>query len=914
MNVNSSNPGTLLVIDGLSLAYRSFYSYPLTLTHENKPINAAFGFLSMLFSAVDRYNPTYLVVTFDVPEPNFREALYPEYKAHRDPPPSEFIDQIPVLKSCLDELKIARLELAGYEADDLMGTLAEHSINHLDHCLLMTGDKDAYQLVSKSTTVLINKKGISDIQEITPEFLNDTYQLTPSQMIDLKSLQGDRSDNIPGVTGVGEKTALKLLHQLGSLKGIYAQLEAIESDKVRQKLEKDKENAFLSYELATINCKVPIEFKLPSFKFDPNWTHIIEVFQKYTFKSLITRYHHHIEGPAVLLKEPDGTYECIDELESLKGILKHLKKGFSFDLETTSLDIYQAQIVGFSIAFKEKHAIYVPLNDSLKSTNDNLQLFANNELNQEFDIPPLLKIMVPFLEDPTIPKFTHNGKYERSVLKNYSIDLKGIACDTMLASFLINPNHKIGLKALVELHFNTQMTHYEDLIGEGKQQQSFSSVKISDATRYAAADADYTLRLTHLFNKELKKDTKLSSLLNDVELPVQDILADMEYRGVRLDSHALFKLQKQITKELDGLTNTIHELAGRPFNINSTKQLAEILYDDLKLKVVKKTKTGRSTDSSVLEKLVHDHPIADNLIRYRMLVKLQNTYISVLPQLVSPRFGRIHTSFHQAVTMTGRLSSSAPNLQNIPIRTSEGLGVREAFISSSVDYQLFSADYSQIELRILAHLSEDEAMIDAFKRDQDIHQSTASRVFGVKMDDVTKEQRDRAKAVNFGIIYGTSGFGLAQNLGIDRKEAQSIIDHYFQMFPNIKLFIDSTIANAREKGYVRTLLGRYRYIPEIKSPNFSKRGMGERMAVNTVVQGTAADIMKLAMIAVAKQLESYPQSHLIIQVHDELVLDIHADELNAVSEMVIREMEQVYPLKVPLKVDAMAGNNWKVLS
>ncbi len=903
---------SVLVVDGHSLAYRAFFGLPLSLTLPNgKPINAVFGFMSIFLKALEKFQPQYVVVCFDRKDPTFRHTMFQDYKGHRDPPPDDFISQLPVLNNLLETLSIPVFSVSGFEADDLMGTLAKHAEDKEVSCLLMTGDTDAYQLVSPFTTVVQNKN--SEILMVTPEFVHDKYGLTPGQMIDFKALKGDASDNIPGVKGVGEKTALKLLYDYPSLDDIYANLNAIKSNSVKTKLETDKEKAYLSYDLVKIRTDVPLPKPLDDCAYQPDWSQILTAFKDLQFTNLITKYQHKLQTPVPELapQPPKGDYRTVDTLAALNALLPKLKKGFAFDVETTQLDPIHAQLVGLSISWEANQGIYVPFNKYLtpiaSETQASLfQLDPTPNQTDPFQRNPLLDCLVPILEDPTIPKTTHHGKYEILVLQNYQVALKGIAFDTLLAAYLLHPQDALGLKALAKRYLNMDMTTFKEVAGTSP----FQDVPIDQATAYAAADSDMTFQLAQLFAPKLS-EKGLMDLFEDIEMPLQPILAAMEREGVCLNTPYLNQLESEFHTQTTTLAETITQAAGTAINLNSPKQVAELFFDKLGLPVQKKTKTGRSTDSSVLEALAPEHPIAAHLLEYRQLEKLQSTYIRALPRLVSPITHRIHTSFNQTITQTGRLSSSNPNLQNIPIRSQEGRKIRAAFIPRAPKRKLISADYSQIELRLVAHFADDAHMIQAFHNGEDIHQSTAAKVFDTPLDEVTTEQRRQAKAVNFGILYGQSAFGLSNQLGVSNKDAQAIIDQYFQAFSSIQAFMAQVVQDVQETKYVRTAFNRIRYIPDIDNRVPHKRKMAERIAINTRVQGTAADIMKIAMLNVYNELQKQElDAALIIQVHDELVLDVADTDLDAVSALVQQGMESVVSYKVPLSTNLTVSPTW----
>ena len=918
---NTKN-SSILVVDGFSLAFRAFYGLPPTIKlPDGQPINAVFGFISLLFEAIEKEKPTHLAVCFDRPEPTFRKENYPEYKAHRPPPPEEFVTQIPILKSCIKDIGITILEKPGYEADDIMGAIAREGESKQFKTSLMTGDQDCFQLVGNYVTVLMNRKGVSELVRYTPDKVIEKCQVTPEQIIDYKALKGDASDNIPGVKGIGDKTATTLLKEYGTLDGIYENLDKIKSKSVQKKLMEGKELASISKKLATIEQNVPIDLSFEQFKYVPDWKIIMEIFKEFQFNRLLRKYEKKLGSVSSQENGPNseksnGTYRTVSSLEEVKELIKELSDGFAIDLETTSLSIIDAQIVGVALSWKENEAIYIPLNKFLEDdTTSGMALFDQFQVQSKFrKISPILECLKPLLEDPVIPKYAHNGKYEWHVFKNYDINFRGISFDSMLASYLLFPGERVGLKDVTERLLDIQMTTYESVVGKGKSQIRFDQVPIEVATNYAAADADFTLRLFKVLRPQLM-EKGLLEVMNSIELPTQFVLGQMEREGVCLNRPFMHEIEKKFGEKSNQLSTEIKNIAGCDFNINSTQQLGEILFEKMELPVIKKNKTGPSTDSSVLTKLAEDHPIAQKILDYRSLEKLQSTYVKSLPTLIHPKTNRIHTSFNQTVAATGRLSSNNPNLQNIPIRTDEGKMIREAFIPSKPNNWIIAADYSQIELRILAHLSQDPNLVSAFQNGEDIHAATAAIINHCSLDEVTKDQRYKAKAVNFGILYGQSAFGLSETLGIPRKESAKIIEDYFEKFPTIKNLIEDTIAETKKTGIVKTEYGRIRAVPEIFEKNPMRRQFGERMAVNTRMQGTAADIMKLAMCKIFDVMKQKGlKSRMIIQVHDELVFDVVDEEKDVLVELIEEYMKSIAQLKVPLDIDVAIGKNWQEVS
>ncbi len=901
---------SLLLIDGHALAYRAYYAFPPQLTWEGRPINAMFGFMTLLTGAIEQIKPASLCVCFDRKEPTFRHSTYTEYKAHRPPAPEDFSHQMPLLYQALHDMGIPMIDSVGYEADDVLGTLSLMASDRKMDCVILTGDRDSYQLVDAHVRILMPQKGAPEPIFIDESWIQTRYELTPPQLICLKALQGDTSDNIPGVPGIGEKTALKLMHLYGSLDAVYANLLSITPPSLQKKLQEGKDLAYLSLDLARIRRDAPISLPFEELAFQSDMTRWVPLFEKFGFTRLVKKYGTTPSSPAAEIAatpitQASGHYHLIETEAALKALLPKLQKGFAIDVETSTLSPFDATLLGIAISHSPGEAVYIAID---RPEETQLPLFATSPVTQTQN--PLLALLKPLLEDTQIPKTTHHGKYEWLVFKQYDIVLNGIQDDSLLAAHLLFPTEKMGLKHLVHSLLNVQMITFEELSGKHK---TLAHLSPSEILPYAAADADYTGQLSAFLRKKLD-DLHLTSLYQDIEVPIQIILAEMENNGVKISTAHLEVLEKDFGKQVQDAESSIFKLAGHPFNVGSPKQLATVLFEELGLPSAKKTKTGHSTDVDVLEGLVQVHPIAKELLRYRKLEKLLNTYIRTLPKLIHPKSGLIHTSFNQTGTATGRFSSTNPNLQNIPIRDPEGLAIRGAFVSRFTGGKIVSADYSQIELRVMAHLSEDPTMVAAFHAGADIHCATAAIVFGVPEDSVTKEQRYQAKAVNFGLIYGISSFGLSQNLGISLSDAKTLIEHYFAQFPGVKQFMNDSIASATEKGYVTTMLGRIRPIPELLAGG-AQRQFGERIAINTRVQGSAADLMKMAMIRVQGALKAKKaKSLLCIQVHDELVLDVHPEELSWIPAMLTAEMAAAATLRVPLKSDVAIGDNWAEVS
>ena len=875
----------LILIDGNSFCYRAFYAIRVLTNSKGRPTNAAFGFVTMLKKIVKDHKPDMLGIAFDVKAPTFRHKKFEEYKIHRKPMPDDLASQMSIIKELVRAYNIPVYEIEGYEADDVIATIAKKAEAHDINVFIVTGDKDAMQLVSPHIKIIsTHKDGLvydrSKVEEV--------YGVGPERVVDIMALMGDATDNIPGVHGIGEKTAMELIKEFGDLDNLFKNIDKVKSAS-KQKAIRDGENiAHLSRELATADERVPIPVHLDDLKIrEPDQPALLELYKELEFKTLLK--------DVTPRCELDSTYELITDKKKFHTLVDELArtKEFAFDFETTSEKPILAELVGVSFSWKTGYAQYVPV-------------------NKHFAVDKVIAALKPIFEDPAIRKIGQNIKYEYIVLSKYGVKLAGICFDTMVASYLLNPSRMAhGLDDISLEYLNHKMTTpIEELIGKGKTAITMDKVDVGRVSDYCCEDSDVTYRLKLVLEKELAaKD--LVELFSKVEMPLIEVLARMEIAGVSIDKPYLEKLSVEMGKKLEKLTTDIYKIAGEEFNINSPKQLSCILFEKLKLPVIKKTKTGISTDESVLVKLADKHRLPKELLAFRGLSKLRSTYVDTLPQLINPATGRVHTSFNQTVTATGRLSSSDPNLQNIPIKTEEGRKIRKAFIPSAQDRVLLSADYSQIELRVLAHLSGDAHLIRAFKDGLDIHTFTASLVLGMKEADITEEMRGMAKTVNFGIIYGMSPYGLSQSLGIAVDKAKEFIDAYFERYPGIKTYLDGLIAEARERGFVTTILGRRRYIPEITSPDMRLRQFAERTALNTPIQGSAADIIKVAMITIHEKLEKGRYaSQMIMQVHDELVFDVAKEEEQAMQELVRQGMEDVITLKVPVEAHMEIGENW----
>jgi DNA polymerase-1 len=882
----------------MAYAFRSYFAIKNLRDSKGTPTNAVFGFARLLLKIIREHEPDYLVMVFDAPGKTFRDDLYPEYKAHRDDTPQDLITQFPMIDELVEAFDIPILRIPGVEADDVMGTLAVLGEAQGFEPVLVTGDKDILQCVTDVSKVFDPSKGDNG-KWYSPEDVKERYGVYPEHVIDILGLMGDSADNIPGVRGIGEKTAKKLLEQYGTIEGLYDHVEELKG-KQKEKVIEDRDKAFLSKELATIKKDVDIDSDLKPFLCkELNKEQLVSAFNKFEFRNLSQEFVPESEEVETL------EYTLISNARELKKVIKEMSASdsISFDTETTSTDPMMAELVGVSLSCKDQTGYYIPVGHT---ASDDL---FNTPVEGQMDKKEALKLLKPLLEDAKIEKIAHNFKYDYIVLKQAGITVQGTVMDTMLASYLTDPSRlRHNLNEVSLKYLRRKLIPISQVIGTGSKAITFDKVPLAEACEYASEDADITWRLSAIFRKMIQ-ERGLESLYNDVEIPLMGVLADMEMTGIAIDPAVFADLKKSIHARLKTLETEIFELAGEPFQINSPKQLQKVLFEDLGLPPKKKTKTGYSTDVSVLEELALEHPLPEKMLEFRMLEKLRNTYVEALPEIVNPKTGKIHTSYNQAVAATGRLSSSDPNLQNIPVRTEMGRRIREGFVPSKPNHQLISADYSQIELRILAHLTQDEHLNEAFQSETDIHRDTAARVFGVDAEAVTPEMRRQAKAVNFGVIYGISAFGLARNIKVSNKEAAKFIENYFAQFPRVKEWIDTTIEDARENGYVTTLMNRRRYIPEITGSDVQARKGAERIAMNTPVQGTAADVIKIAMINVHEALKT-TNAQMLLQVHDELVVESPKSEAESTAETVRTIMESAIDLSVPLTVDVGIGNNW----
>jgi DNA polymerase-1 len=871
----------LVLIDGNSIIYRAFFALPLLNNDKGVYTNAVYGFTTMLLRILEEEKPTHMLVAFDAGKTTFRHKTYKEYKGGRQKTPPELSEQFPLLKELLDAFQIKHYDLENYEADDIIGTLSKNAEENNWEVTVISGDKDLLQLVSDNVTVSLTKKGISEVDRYTPGFLKEKMEISQDQVIDLKALMGDASDNIPGVPGVGQKTATKLLKQFNTLEELYSSLDEVSGRKLKEKLTDHKNEAFMSKELVTINRESPVMVSIDDASFEGyEQSKVSSIFKDLGFQSLLGRMDSNSSGEeAETANMKEIAFKLVDEVTA-----DMFSGNGALVVEMLDENYHQAEIDGIGLV-SEGEAFFITTDIAMKS-----ELFKS------------------WLEDESKKKSVFDAKRTVVALKRNGIDVKGITFDMLLSSYLLNPaenNHDIP--AISNRMGKTDVQFDEEVYGRGaKMKLPEENVLAEHIVRKANALYELQPKM-----EEQLKDNEQYKLLKELEMPLALILGVMEHTGVLVDKGKLEKMGTDLRQRLSDLEQEVHELAGETFNLNSPKQLGPILFEKLGLPVIKKTKTGYSTAADVLEQLKNEHDIIPKLLLYRQLGKLQSTYIEGLLKVINDDTNKIHTRFNQALTQTGRLSSIEPNLQNIPIRLEEGRKIRQAFIPSEKDWIMFAADYSQIELRVLAHIADDEKLVQAFKEDMDIHTQTAMDVFHVKEEEVTSNMRRQAKAVNFGIVYGISDYGLSQSLGITRKEAKKFIDRYFEIYPGVKAYMDEIVQEAKQKGFVSTLMKRRRYLPEITSRNFNMRSFAERTAMNTPIQGSAADIIKKAMIDLNEKLkEEKLQTRLLLQVHDELIMEAPKDELDRLIEIVPEMMEQTVKLNVPLKVDYSYGKSW----
>ncbi|MEJ5350132.1 MAG: DNA polymerase I [Melioribacteraceae bacterium] len=922
------NKKKFVIIDAMALAYKGYYAFisrPL-MTSKGEPTSAVYGFVSQLLKIIEDTKPDYIAVAFDSKEKTFRHEKYENYKSSREEMPEDMIQQISRIKEIIEAFKIPIYILPGYEADDLIGTAVKKASKLGFICYAITPDKDFIQLVSENVKLVKPGKTTDEIVIIDEDKVREEYGFEPKQMIDYLALVGDSSDDIPGVAGIGPKTALPLIQKFKSLENIYKNLDKIEKQSIANKLLESKENAFLSKELATINTEVPFEINFEEAKFQkPDLEKLLKIFNELEFRTFASRIKKmysdettEIKTEEIIEKIPENEniqvydkskvrYHLITTKEDAKKLAEKLTSHelFVFDTETDSLNTFTANLAGCSFSVKPKEAWFVAVNPQRETDG----LFSA-DLSERLPVDDFIKIFKPIFENKKIKKVCQNGKYDIAVLRRYNIEVENFYFDTMLASYVIDPDQKHGMDELSEKYLNYKPIPLLELIGSKKTPEKIFEVDVERLSDYSCEDADITFRLYEILDKILKKEG-LEKVAYDIEFPLVPVLEDMERTGVRVDTKILKEFSKDLQILLDNYSNEIYRLAGETFNINSTQQLQKILFEKLKLPETSKTKTGFSTDARALESLKGTHPIIDIIMDYRQVSKLKSTYADALPDLINPSTGRIHTTYNQTAASTGRLSSNDPNLQNIPIRTELGKEIRRAFVPQDKNFVILSADYSQIELRIMASICGDETLINAFKNGEDIHRRTAALVFKVNPEDVTPEMRRKAKEVNFGILYGLGPFGLKTRLGISQAHAKEIFDNYFNSFKNVKKFMEDSIKKAQQKGYAETLMGRRRYLRNINSKNKVVRQFEERVAINMPIQGTAADMIKLAMIKIYKELKKRKaQTKMILQVHDELVFDAHKSEVDELKFVIKDLMENALPLNIPVVVDIGIGDNW----
>jgi DNA polymerase-1 len=906
----------LVLLDGNALIHRAYHALPpLTVRKTGEVVNAVYGFALMLLKVINELDPTHYAIAFDKKAPTFRHHLFDQYKAQRPPTPNELVDQIGRVRQLVEAFNIPIFELDDYEADDALGTLSRQASEQGIDTIIVTGDADTMQLVSPRVKVLYPRprKSFSDTMLYDEAAVNEKYGVKPEQIADLKALVGDPSDNIPGVKGIGEKTAVKLIQQFGTLEQIYAHLNEVTPPKVQALLRENEAAAYRSKELTTIVTEAPVMLNLEKCavgQFDRN--RIAELFRELEFLSLLSRLPKaETEKPATQLsliqvetkipietRPPQGNYRMVNTTPALDELLTRLSatKTLAFDTETTDLNAMSAQLVGISLSPAPGEAYYIPVGH------------VGWEQLEQLPLSQVIDRVRPPLEDPAMAKVAHNAKYDMTVLAENGIAVNNVTFDSMVAGYLLGEK-SLALKALAFSKLTIEMVPITDLIGSGAKQISMSRVEMKRVADYSCADADMTFRLTELLTAELRQEG-LWRLFSEVEMPLVPVLTRMERNGVRIDTQLLGQMSRRLGEQLLKLEADIYNAVGHQFNINSPRQLSSVLFQDLKLPTARKTRDGFSTGAAVLEELRGAHPVINFILEYRQLAKLKSTYIDTLPGLINPKTGRVHTSLNQTKTTTGRLSSSDPNLQNIPARGELAREIRRAFIAPP-DFNLLAGDYSQIDLRALAHISQDPTLLTAFRHDEDIHASTAAQLFGVDTAQVTPDMRRLAKTVNFGVIYGMSGYGLEQATELSREEANKFIVAYFDRYPGVRQYIESIKKQVRAMGYVQTILGRKRTIPEINSSNRIVREAAERMAINMPVQGTSADIIKVAMINLQREIdERRLKSKMILQVHDELIFEVPQEEMEAMRQLVPRVMSTALELSVPLKVDIKTGCNW----
>jgi len=946
---NNNNNNTIILIDAPNLAFRMFFAMERTnmRTLGGTPTWATYGFFKALFDLLDKTKPKAIAAAYDCKEPTFRHEAYEEYKANRpEEMPEDLQIQWPHIREGLESFEIPIYELPGYEADDIIGTLAKKAAKEGSNVLILTGDRDAFQLINDKVKVLVPSKG--ELKEYGRQEVFDYWNIWPEQVVDFKSLSGDPSDNIPGIRGIGEKTAAKLLTEYKTLDNIFENVKKIDKSALKEKIIEGKKSAYLSKKLATIKTDVPIKINLKDAHLTmPDMNNLIGFLQAHEFNSFIKRLpqvmapfnkgvppeikdtkqliidrteqkklilteentpleESNTEGN---LKKPELEISIIDNEKDFKSLIKELKnkKIICIDLETSSVDSNSCDIVGIGLSWFENEKEIIISSSNIKDS----YIPVGHNKGKQLDLESVIKDIKPILEDKNKLKIAQNSKFEYKILRRYGIDIGENIFDTMLASYISDPNEKHGLKDQAARILGIRMTKIDELIGSGKKQLSMADVDIEKAAPYTISDVNYTIELAKHYKKNL--EPSLLKVLEDIEIPLVPVLSNMELTGVKIDTGVLKELSNEIKKKAQKLEEEIFNITKEPFNINSSQQLSKVLFEKLKIEHEGKiTKTGQfATDARTLEALVPNDKtgIIEKILEFRQLTKLISTYTDALPEQINKRTGKVHCEFNQTITTTGRLSSSNPNLQNIPIRSELGRKIRKAFVSSIKGGSILSADYSQIELRVLAHMTEDSVLIKAFKEGEDIHKRTAMEIYGVSEDKITPEMRGHGKTLNFALIYQQGPFATARQLNISQKEAQNFIDKYFESFPKVKPFFENLLKNARKNDYVETMYGRRRYFKNLNLRNKALQREDERRAANAPLQGTSADIMKLAMIKLYNELKN-KKSKLIMQVHDELILDVHPDEKKEVEKIVKEAMELDQPLKVPLVVDISWGKNW----
>ena len=899
----------LMIMDGHAMVHRSFRAIStqrnLTSSATGEDTTGVYGFTNVFLRALQEWNPAYCAIAFDTSAPTFRHEQFEEYKAQRPPSPPELRPQFDRVKQLMAAFGVPVYEMDGWEADDVIGTLTRQAEEAGIDSVILTGDRDTFQLISPKVRVDL-ASSIQDRRVYDEAELAERYSgLTASQQPDFKALVGDSSDNIPGVPKVGEKRAAALLADYGNLEGIYENLEAVKPPSVKTALSENRERAFENRRLMTIDRQAPVALDLEQCRF---WRYdrrdVVALLTELEFFSVVSR----VPSPdgsgagdadASRQPEQETDYTVVQTREQLDSMTAAIEETgtFAFDTETTALDAMRAELAGLSFATSPGRAWYVPV---------------GHAEGAQLSLESALAAVRPLFESPDIAKFAHNANYDMTVLANHGVGFANVDFDTMIAAHLLGRSYnQLGLKDLSLNELGHEMTNIKELIGSGRKQITFDQVDIPAAADYAAADADITFRLRDVFEPQLQRDN-LRGLMDDTEMALLPVLVTMQRHGIKMDSGVLHEMSADLYRQMEQIKSGIYQSVGHEVNLDSPKQLSDLLFAELGLPKTRRTKTGYSTDANALEGLRGIHPVVDGILEYRQVAKLKSTYVDALPEMVNPRTGRVHTSYNQTGSATGRISSSDPNLQNIPIRTELGRQVRRAFVAEGApDWQLFSADYSQIELRVLAHLSQDPGLLEAFRRGEDIHSSTASLMFEVPINDVDSEMRRVAKVLNFGVIYGLSPHGISQQTGFSREQGREFIDTYFAKYPGISEYLERVKTQARSDQYVETVMGRRRYLPEITSPNFNTRGAAERMAINMPIQGTAADIMKLAMVRVQRRLDAEEmQTKMLLQVHDELVFETPREELDALRDLVFDEMPAAMELDVTLKVDAKWADNW----